>query len=53
MNTTFSDRGTYKCTFNNTVGNASATVRLNVQGYNNYECVIVSGCGLIVIFIIF
>lgn len=32
MNTTFDDRGTYTCTFNNSLDSASATVRLTVQG---------------------
>ena len=32
MDTTFSDRGAYTCRFNNTIGTASTTVHLNVQG---------------------
>lgn len=32
MNTTFSDRGEYMCTYSNTVGSASTSVILTVQG---------------------
>ena len=36
QNTSFNDRGSYDCTFNNTYGTASLTARLTVQGIVPY-----------------
>lgn len=48
VDTTFNDRGEYRCTYNNTVGSASTTVMLTVQGT---VCVLKDLC-LIFVFLV-